>query len=477
MDKKSTKSRKSSKRAKSNPIKNRTIFTGDNLHIMRGMQNESVDLIYLDPPFNSKHNYAAPIGSKAAGAEFKDTWTLKDIDEAWWGEIQHDNPGLYKVLDAAGKVGSKSIKAYLIYMAIRILEMHRILKNTGSLYLHCDPTMSHYLKTVLDSIFNTSNFKNEIIWKRGTAHNDASRYGAIHDVIFFYVKSKDYNWNKMYTPYSQEYIDRYYKFDDDDGRGRFWTHDISAKGLQGGGYHFKYKGINIVWRFSETRIKELDADNRIYWPKKKSAMPKIKRYLNDAKGIPLQDLFLDVKSLAGFGANKNERLGYPTQKPIELLKRIIESSSNENDVVLDPFCGCATACSAAEVLDRKWIGIDISSKAYDLVKIRLRREAGLDKFTKGAGELVHRTDIPVRKGQRARDIKCILYGKQEGHCNGCRHWFEIRNFHIDHIIPTSKGGPDDNSNLQLLCGSCNSVKGNRTMAYLLSRLKELEIRS
>ena len=469
MDKKSTKPHKSSKRTKSNPIKNRTIFTGDNLHIMRGMQSESVDLIYLDPPFNSKHNYAAPIGSKAAGAEFKDTWTLKDIDEAWWGEIQHDNAGLYKILDAAGKTGTRSIKAYLIYMAIRILEMRRILKNTGSLYLHCDPTMSHYLKLILDSIFGNLTYHNDITWKRTSAHNDGKRYGKISDQILFYSKSKKYTWNIVYQPYSEEYVKREFKHKDD--RGQYKHSDLTAQSLAGGGYEYEFMGHNRIWKRPKKSMIALVKDDRIYVPRN-NGVPRYKIYLNESKGIPLQNIWIGIQNVQG-----NEKLGYPTQKPIELLKRIITASSNEGDTVLDPFCGCATACSAAEVLDRKWIGIDISPKAYDLVKIRLRREAGLDKFTKGAGELVHRTDIPVRTGQRTRDIKCILYGKQEGHCNGCCHWFEIRNFHIDHMVPTSKGGPDDDSNLQLLCGSCNSIKGNRTMAYLLSRLKEFAIRS
>lgn len=436
---------------------------------MRGLHDESIDLIYLDPPFNSKHNYAAPIGSKAAGAAFKDTWTLSDIDMAWWGEIAKTNQALYWALKSAGHISGNSVKAYLIYMAIRLIEMHRILKPSGSIYLHCDPTMSHYLKMVLDSVFGHENFKNELVWKRSTAHNDASRFGAIHDIILFYVKSNKYLWNKIYTPYSEEYIKRYYKFTDK--RGRFWTDNISAKGLQGGGYDFEYRGIRMKWRFPEHRIKELDADDRIYWPTRKGSLPKIKRYLDDAKGIPLQDLIIDIKPLAGLGANQKERLGYPTQKPLGLLERLIESSSTKDCVILDPFCGCATACHAAERLGRQWLGIDISEIAAELIRIRLNQDITISM----AGGIIHRTDIPKREGTRTREIKCTLYGKQEGRCNGCKQWFQYQNLEEDHIMPISKGGLDDDSNIQLLCGFCNRTKGDRDMPYLISRLKELGI--
>lgn len=195
---------------------NRTMWTGDNLDIMRGMNSECVDLIYLDPPFNSKHNYAAPIGSKAAGAAFKDTWTLADVDMAWWGEIAEMNRPLYEVLDMARHVGGKSIMSYLIYMAVRILEMRRVLKETGSIYLHCDSTMSHYLKMVLDSIFGQDQFRNEIIWKRTSAHNDTRQgrrqHGRIHDVLLFYTKTDSWTWNTLYTDYDTSYVSKVYRY-------------------------------------------------------------------------------------------------------------------------------------------------------------------------------------------------------------------------------------------------------------------------
>lgn len=268
-------------------------------------------------------------------------------------------------------IGENSMLAYVVMMSIRLIELHRVLKPTGSLYLHCDPTASHYLKVVLDAIFQPENFKNEIAWKRSTAHNDATRYGSIHDTILFYVKSyKNYTWNKTYTPYSEEYLEKFYRYEDE--RGRYQADNLSAKGLQGGGYQFEYKGVNMLWRFPKRRIEELDNNSMIHWPKKTGSIPRIKRYLKDAKGIPLQDIFLDINPLSSNRSKNSERLGYPTQKPIALLERIIKASSNENDVVLDPFCGCGTAVHAAEKLKREWVGIDITHLAIGLIEYRLK---------------------------------------------------------------------------------------------------------
>ncbi len=451
-------------------------------------------------PFNSKHNYAAPIGSKAAGAAFKDTWTLSDIDEAWWGEIAETNLGLYKTLEAAKHTAGNSAMSYLIYMAVRMLELHRILKRTGSCYLHCDPTMSHYLKAVLDAVFGLDSFRNEIVWKRVTAHNDPSRYGAVHDIVLFYTKSEEWTWNRVFTQYAQEYVDRYYKYQDK--RGRFWTNTITGAGTGNGessepwygydpaqhgrhwsppktGEYAKYVEKTIK-NYSDTtgvhaRLNLLDEHGFIIHPKRRTSMPQLKTYLEGMPGIPLQDIFADIQALQGLGHSKLERLGYPTQKPLALLERMIRASSSEGDFVLDPFCGCATACSAAERLNRKWVGIDISDMAYELIKTRLVREAGITKFTKGAGIIIHRTDIPIRKGRRSHDIKHTLFGKQAGRCNLCEHEFEFRHMETDHIVPKSKGGHDDDSNLQLLCGHCNRVKSDGTMAEARVRLKDLGV--
>ena len=206
---------------------NRTLWTGDNLDITRGMNSESVDLIYLDPPFNSNKSYSAPIGSEAAGAAFKDTWTLSDVDEAWHGEVADRDPALYAIVDASGLSHSKGMKSYLIMMAVRLLEMRRVLKSTGSIYLHCDPTASHYLKTLMDAIFRHENFRNEIIWKRTAAHSDARGLGAVHDVILRYTRSNQFTWNRQFQPHSPDYVGSHYRHRDERGR-RYRTDNVTA---------------------------------------------------------------------------------------------------------------------------------------------------------------------------------------------------------------------------------------------------------
>ncbi len=477
---------------------NQTIWTGDNLDIMRGMNSASVDLIYLDPPFNSKHNYAAPIGSKAAGAAFKDTWGLDDVNLAWHGEIKHEHPGLYNLLNATRQIHGDSMMSYLIYMAIRLMEMQRILKPTGSIYLHCDPTASHYLKLLMDSVFGRKAFRSDISWKRGSAHSDTKQgrrqHGRIHDVLLFYTAGADWKWNAVYTPYDQEYVDSFYRHVDlaerryrkgdltaarpggdteyewrvkryEDGE---WEADLSGEWrqpLQG----WEYRGVppynGRFWAYSQEKMRGFAEAGRLVYAK--TGMPSYKRYLDEMPGVQIQDLWTDIPIALG-----KERTGYPTQKPLALVRRIVQASSDKGDTILDPFCGCATACIAAELEHRQWVGIDISSKAAELVVSRMHDE--LDLFFQGA----HRRDVPARSDLgiviRYNDEKNKrwLYGEQGGYCNGCEHHFELRNFHVDHIIPRAKGGTDHISNLQLLCGACNSLKGDRPQEYLLACLTD-----
>ncbi len=451
-------------------IKPGTIFTSDNLPILRGMDSESVDLIYLDPPFNSNRNYAAPIGSKAAGAEFKDVWTLDDTDDAWWGELADAHPVLYRVIDGAGAAGGKGNKAYCIYMAVRLLELHRVLRSAGSIYLHCDPTMSHSLKLVLDAIFGAKNFRNEIVWRRTkSAKSTRGRLGRSHDIILFYSRGSKLTWNDPRLPLDSNEIPKSYKRD---AAGRYFrTIDVVALPAHGGqSPMYTYRGFTpkTRWLMTKDKLKKLDDDGLLVFSR--TGRPYRKQYLDSHPGNPLSDLWNDISG--GGQMSKTERTGYPTQKPLALLQRIIQASSNEGDIVLDPFCGCATACLAAESLRRRWIGIDISAKAFELINVRLKKELG-GIFS----EVIHRTDVPVRKGgKRSKDIKHILFGRQEGLCNGCRSAFEFRNFEQDHIVPRDAGGPDDDSNLQLLCGWCNRKKGKRSMEYLIAQLKREGIR-
>ena len=449
-------------------FENRTVWTGDNLDILRGINSDCVDLIYLDPPFNSNRNYSAPIGSKAAGAAFKDTWTLDDVDEAWHGEIADRDPALYSVIGAAGLAHGAGMKSYLIMMAVRLLEMQRVLKPSGSIYLHCDPTASHYLKVLMDTVFGAVTFRNEVIWKRTSGHSDAKRLGSVHDTILAYAGSGDTTYNRQHRPYDAEYVRRRFCHQDPDGR-RWMDDNLSAKGLQGGGYEYEYKGARSLWRVSKGRMRELDADNRLYFTR--AGGIRIKRYLEELKGVPLNDLWSDIPPI---NSQAKERLGYPTQKPLKLLERIVRTSSNEEQVVLDPFCGCATTLVAAETLNRQWAGIDLSRLAVTLVDQRLRDQHGV------FGQIIARTDIPHRtdlgKIPNYRTHRHTLYGRQEGHCNGCLVHFPFRNMTVDHIVPQSKGGTDHLDNLQLLCGACNSKKGTYSQPELVAMLVREGIR-
>ncbi|MYB35450.1 MAG: hypothetical protein F4X92_10125 [Gammaproteobacteria bacterium] len=349
-------------------VQNRTIFCHDNLDVLRGINSECIDLIYLDPPFNKNKKFTAPIGSSAEGAEFSDIFREEDVKSEWLVTIKEDHPELYTYLGGIKGVGKPYNFAYLAYMAIRLIECERILKQTGSIYLHCDPTMSHYLKTTMDCVFGEKNFRSEVIWKRTSGHSDSKTMGSVHDVILVYAVSELHSYRLQHVPYSAAHIARRYKHSDEDGR-KFADDNLTAKGLQGGGYQYEYKGVVSLWRVPLEKMKTLDNENRLYFTKHGGI--RIKRYLDEMKGVPVSDLWADI---APVNSQAKEATKYPTQKPLALMERIIKASSSEGDMVLDPFCGCATTCVSADLLNRQWIGIDISIKAYELVQQRLARE-------------------------------------------------------------------------------------------------------
>lgn len=444
---------------------------------MRGMNSGSVDLIYLDPPFNSNANYAAPIGSKAAGAAFKDTWGLDDINLAWHGMIKYDEPGLYAMLNATQMIHSDSMMSYLIYMAVWVMEMKRIIKPAGNLFLHCDPTASHYLKAILDAIFRQNHFRSEIIWRRASgrakgSQHKSKRLGSDTDSIFHYSLSENATWHGIHRQLTQKEIVAKFRHVEPKTSRRYNT-DVPIFSAPSMGSRpnlcYTYKGITNPhpsgWRVSKETLTKLDNEGRIIWRKGKT--PLRKSYADEYQGQPVGSLWLDIPIASG-----KERTGYPTQKPLKLIERIITAASNSDDMVLDPFCGCATACIAAERTGRQWAGIDISPKAVDLVQDRLQTELGI--FWQGAA----RTDIPIRTDlgkipkYNSKENKTWLYGEQQGYCHGCGDHFEMRILEIDHIIPKSKGGTDHRSNLQLLCSHCNRVKGNRSQEYLLKCLTD-----
>lgn len=361
---------------------NNRLYYGDNLQVLREeIRDESVDLIYLDPPFNSNRAYnllfKTPKGheSDAQITAFEDTWHWGPQAEREFHELQKQpNTDVAQMMQALRAfLGENDMMAYLTMMANRLLEMHRALKPTGSLYLHCDPTASHYLKVVLDGVFDKENFRNEICWKRSHAHNSARRYGSNHDVILFYGKTDEIAWNTIYQEYDPEYIEKHYRHVEKDGR-RYKHENPTGAGISKGVTGQPWHGIDPSakgrhWARNPEELGKLDAAGLIHWPKG-GEWPYIKVYLDEMQGIPAQDMWADIDVI---NMMAKERLGYPTQKPLALLERIVKASSKEGDIVLDPFCGCGTAVHAAQMLNRKWIGIDITHLAISLIEKRLKK--------------------------------------------------------------------------------------------------------
>ena len=357
------------------------LYFGDNLEIFQKQHipMSSVDLVYLDPPFNSKASYNVLFAEKSGESSVAQITAFED---SWrWGlESEHTfrdvvTTGTKKLADILQALrdflGTNDMMAYLTMMAARLAELHRVLKPSGSLYLHCDPTASHYIKMLLDAVFGPKRFLAEIVWKRTSAHSSAKRPGPAHDVIFFYSKTDIYTWNPLFTRYDERYLKSHYSQTDPDGR--LWTaSDLTALGIRKGSSGKHWRGFDVTakgnhWKFAIENLEKLDAAGRIYWPPD-GGWPRYKRYLDEVRGVPIQDVWADVPPI---NAQAKERLGYPTQKPEALLERIIQLSSHEGDVVLDPFCGCGTTITVAERLKRHWIGIDITHLAIALIKKRL----------------------------------------------------------------------------------------------------------
>ncbi len=360
----------------------RKLYYGDCLDVIREMISDaSVDLVYLDPPFNSKATYNVlfkppeELGEAAQIKAFEDTWHWTVQTEREYAEIlknPYGNTDLAKLVSALRQfLGENDMLAYLVHMANRLLDIRRVMKDTASIYLHCDPTASHYLKLVLDAVFGARNYRTEIIWKRTSAHSDTKQgrkqHGRIHDVIFFYTNDGEHLWNPVYTLYDEEYIETFYRHIEEETGRRFTTSDLTAA-KPGGDVEYEWKGIKPYkgryWAYSRANIEKFEKENRLYYTK--TGMPRLKNYLDKMPGVTLQDLWSDIKPTP-----KSEKLSYPTQKPLALMERIIRASSNESDIVLDPFCGCGTTVHAAEKLKRSWIGIDITHLAINLIRTRL----------------------------------------------------------------------------------------------------------
>ena len=417
------------------------LYYGDNLDVLRRyIKDETVDLCYIDPPFNSKRNYNQiynNIGKedKAQVQAFVDTWSWDDYANKGLAEIQSNYNGAFTrqsidLIEGLTKIlGKGSLLAYLVSMTLRVVEIHRVLKPTGSFYLHCDPTASHYLKLVLDAVFcaKGGDFINEISWKRTASHNRAKRWGPVHDVILYYSKSNQPTWNRVLQDLDDNYVQSFYKHTND--KGCYGSCDLTGPGTRTGDSGKPWRGIdptlkgrhwelppdrslpewfifpeNYALMSIQERMDVLYTQGLISFPKKQDGVPRFKRYLLESSGVAIQDMIVDIKPI---GAQAAERLGYPTQKPEALLERIIKAGSNEGDVVLDAYCGCGTTVAVAERLKRQWIGIDITYQSIAIILKRLEEQNsdsladielnGVPRDFESAVALAHKKDDRTRK--------------------------------------------------------------------------------
>lgn len=415
--------------------------------IMRGMNSKSVDLIYLDPPFNSNVIYRELPGKKDVLSSFTDAWKLRDEDKEWHEGIKKEHRCIYEVIEASEYAYGKSMKAYLCVMTERLFEMHRILKETGSIYLHCDPTASHYLKIVMDCIFGKDNFLNEVVWTYRKWTNTATHFQKNHDVLLLYTAKKGvHKFNKLFdenTPQQEKYK-------------RGWDTNVVERGIRQLIVYDKTKAKKKIESGNYDRIVYRDNQTKVALP--------------------------DHWNISILNSQAKERTGYPTQKPLALLERIIEASSDKGDLILDPFCGCATAAVAAEKLGRQWVGIDVAYISGYLVKKRLAEEVFVGASLKikeyepiFRTDILERTDISDEKVLDSIEIKQRKHKEQEGRCAGCEYPLPLRYLQKDRIVPGTKGGQYTEENIQLLCQPCNSTKGDKDMAYLKAQLKKHDL--
>ncbi len=425
-------------------FQNRTLFKGDNLDFLQGMNGGTVDLIATDPPFNKGKDFHATPESLAAGARFQDRWSwVDDVQQEWVDAIKDDEPQVAALIECV-KGGREDLAAFLCFMGVRLIEMRRVLKDTGTIYLHCDATASHYLKALMDAVFGYRNLIQEIIWAYGSASGGraaGSKPVKSHETLLCYAKAYGkHTYNKTYTPYSEKYVKE---------------------------------------RFNHT-----DGEGRKYQTRKRSGGRISRQYLDESPGVPLSSVWQDIRQLYAYHwkKRKEEEMGYPTQKPLALYERIISASSNEGDMVLDPFCGCATTPVAAERLGRQWVGMDLWDGAYEIVRRRMEDNRQLLAnpnapiiYTEEAperddgGEDAPEFDLPLRKRRVVEawqrlshaEMRDILYDAQQGVCGGCGRELEKEFMELDHILPRADGGSNDITNRIMLCSPCNRKKSHR----------------
>jgi site-specific DNA-methyltransferase (adenine-specific) len=438
------------------------LYYGDNLKVLReNVKDESVDLIYLDPPFNSQANYnvlfRAPTGeqSHAQIEAFEDTWHWGDSAEHAFDEVMKSgNTDAAELLRAMRSfLKENDMMAYLTMLAVRLLELHRVLKETGSLYLHCDPTASHYLKLLLDAVFEPACFRNEIIWQRTPPRGQAfTRFPSTHDVILFYGRSDAVTWNTQYLPHREEYISSHYSQVDPETGRHYQLTSLLNPNPNRPNLTYEFMGTTRVWRWTQERMLEEQRNGRIVVPE--GGVPRYKRYLDEMSGTAVTSVWTDIPPI---NSQAQERLGYPTQKPLPLMERIIASSSNEGDIVLDPFCGCGTTIHAAQKLNRRWIGIDVTHLAISLIEKRLNdafpgieyEVHGTPKDLEGARDLALRDKYQFQWWAVSLVNAVPFGGKKKGADSGIDGIIYFKNFKdgkpvTERIIVSVKGGENVN---------------------------------
>lgn len=461
---------------------NRTLFVADNIHILRGMNSESVDCIATDPPFNAKRVFNAPLGSRSAAQRFDDRWRWDEVTDEWQDVIATDHPAIKEIIEAAavieggsidhrtGKIGTgrvkSSIAAYLAYMAPRIVETHRVLKPTGVLFLQCDGEANAYLRLLLDAVFGRSRLINEITVRRTAAKGLASRrLPRNSDTVFAYGKGAKWKWNGSHEPYDMANLDektlqQYAKIDE--GR-RYSLDSLVNPNPNRPNLTYEFLGVTRVWRWTKERMETAHAAGRVVQTKPGN-VPRFKRYLDEQPGKPRDDVWSDI------GQAESSDVEWATRKPVSLYRRLIECATDEGDMVCDPFAGCATTCVAAEQLRREWIGIDIDPVAKSVTMERLAGETGLNMQVQ---------PVTVRKSLKRRDIpqidddklRQILWNGQGRRCANpyCdAESLRVVDMELDHRIPESRGGHYDQANRIALCGNCNRRKSRKAWGLFLN---------
>ena len=445
-------------------FKDATLWNTDNLEVLRGLNSETVDLVYLDPPFNSNRMYQAAPGTKAEGQSFDDTWSWNSVKEEWLDTIQDDYPAVFEAIEAARDCNRHAMGGYIAFMAVRLIEIHRVLKPTGAMYLHCDPSADSYLKVVCDAVFKHQNFRNEIIWHYSGENLSRRKFRKSHDVILFYAKSAK-------TPFTRigqgEHDKNRFRFED--ALGKYQLTSCTNNAVRPN-MIYPFHGITRQWRFSKTTMEQYEKNGLLVF--NDEGIPRRKTYMQDCiPGGALQDVWTDLTG----GVSGAEYTGWATQKPVALLERIIKASSNPDDLILDPFCGCATAMVAAQNLERRWIGIDKEHYAIEQVKERLGLWCNFETIppARTDGDVTDMRSVPVRlqrdpygwekfTNAQKRELLADIQAKDNGvQCPGCGIVLPLRYFHLDHDRP--KSDPRSSNmidNRILLCAPCNLAKSN-----------------